>query len=659
MNTSPLSRELLAVIRARSVDEVVAAVERALSQCGAALSIVRMDPPVGFACYTAADARPDAAFEAMAGLPAGTLDRERIASTAVCLSGDETAPFALVLLDRDEITAGQRADLQHFAALAAVALANAMAFEASARQAQDVQTREALRFSLDSGQIGDWDLDLIHDTSRRSLRHDLCFGYETPIPEAEWGAAQFLAHVHRDDRAGVESGMREAIALGKEWAVEFRVIWRDGSLHWLAARGCVFRTVVGSASRMLGVVMDISERKQAEEALGASRQLAMGQVNALSRTLDALAAEPSPERLAEHVLRTMAAHLGAQSCSVWRREEDTGLYAYECSLEDGRIVLNGDPVLAGVQQRVSMHEFWPDAATMTSAEPSIMEDIHKDLNDHVAWRKRLLALGVVTVLMLPMMIGGRLYGTVSIRFARRREFQPAEIELAKALANQTMLALRLNQLSVQARAAAVTEERNRLARDIHDTLAQGFTGVIIQLEAASDATSKGMAAEAQVHVDRAQRLARESLSEARRSVRALRPRELEDKELGEALEALLAKMTAGTGLATDFCLRGEPRLLPPGWDENLLRIVQEAATNALRHASASRLEVHAMFEPELFALRIADNGRGFDRKLRHEGFGLQGIGERVELMGGSFNLLARPGEGVAMRIALPFPAESQ
>ena len=519
------------------------------------------------------------------------------------------------------------------------------------------ETQASLEFALDAARVGDWDLDLVRDTSRRSLRHDQCFGYAEAIPEGRWGIAEFIRHVLPAERARVEAALRAAATGLSEFDAEFPIAWPDGSVHWLVARGKAYRAADGSASRMLGVVIDISDRKQAEEALGASRQLAMGQVNALARTLDALAAEPSPERLAEHVLRTMTTQLGAQSCSVWRREDDSGLYAYECSLEDDRIVLSGDPLLAGVQQRVSMHEFWPDADTMVSAEPSIMEDIHADLNDHVAWRKRLLALGVVTVLMLPMMIGGRLYGTVSIRFARRREFQPAEIELAKALANQTMLALRLNQLTVQARAAAVIEERNRMARDIHDTLAQGFTGVIIQLEAASDAAGRGLAGEAQAHVDRAKNLARESLTEARRSVLALRPPGLADKGLGEALEALLAKMTAGTGMAADFALRGSPRALPAGWDENLLRIVQEAATNALRHAGASRFEVQLMFDAHLFTLRIADNGCGFDRTLRHEGFGLRGIGERIEAMGGSLNLLSRPGEGVALSIALPLPTE--
>src|SRR6185295_11204348 len=132
----------------------------------------------------------------------------------------------------------------------------------------------------------------------------------------------------------------------------------------------------------------------------------------------------------------------------------------------------------------------------------------------------------------------RLEGAFVARFMTRRPMLPEEIEFAQTLANQAVLAMQLTRLSTEARDSAVIAERNRMARDIHDTLAQGFTGVIVQLEAAEDARLRGLAAEADEHLHRARDMARESLGEARRSVHALRPQALEENDLCEALDAM-------------------------------------------------------------------------------------------------------------------------
>ena len=147
-----------------------------------------------------------------------------------------------------------------------------------------------------------------------------------------------------------------------------------------------------------------------------------------------------------------------------------------------------------------------------------------------------------------------------------------------------------------------------MARDIHDTLAQGFTGVIVQLEAVEEAMSKNQAAKASGHLDRAGELARESLREARRSVQALRPQALEEKQLSEALKDLIEKMTRGTTVHSKFALQGKRRKLPPEWETNLLRIGQEVLTNVLRHARASEFKVMLEFDSREIRLELCDNG---------------------------------------------------
>jgi signal transduction histidine kinase len=227
------------------------------------------------------------------------------------------------------------------------------------------------------------------------------------------------------------------------------------------------------------------------------------------------------------------------------------------------------------------------------------------------------------------------------------------------LANQAMLAMQLTRLSAQSRRSAVIAERNRMARDIHDTLAQGFTSVILQLEAVEEAMSQKLESKAVEHLTRAGELARESLQEARRSVRALRPRSLEEKDLCEALGDLIQKMTADTPVQAEFSVRGEPRELPLNWEDNLLRVGQEVLTNVLRHAQASRFNAQLAFDDEELRLNLRDNGRGFDPATRHDGFGLQGMRERVEGMGGELAIQSAKGQGTAISIVLAFAKASE
>jgi signal transduction histidine kinase len=192
-----------------------------------------------------------------------------------------------------------------------------------------------------------------------------------------------------------------------------------------------------------------------------------------------------------------------------------------------------------------------------------------------------------------------------------------------------------------------------MARDIHDTLAQGFMGVIVQLEAAADARSRGMSRESEEHCERAASLARESLHEARRSVLALRPPILDESNLCEALKTLFGKMTASTALTSEFRIHGQPVTLPPGWEEGLLRIAQESLNNTLRHAQATRFSADLSFDQDELRLELHDNGRGFDERTQHSGFGLLGIRERAKEMGGTVTIKSTNLEGTTISVQVP------
>ena len=212
-------------------------------------------------------------------------------------------------------------------------------------------------------------------------------------------------------------------------------------------------------------------------------------------------------------------------------------------------------------------------------------------------------------------------GFIGIRHTARPSYRPEEVELAQALAHQAMFALQLNEFADQSRHAAVLEERNRMARDIHDTLAQGLTGVIVQLQAADDATAKGYKKDAVHHLQSARDLARAGLNEARRSVRALRPQALEDATFWDALQTVIKNAIAGTDLHAEFQCHGKTRELSPLVQENLLHIGQEALTNTLRYAHARNFKTRLTYKAKELRLELRDDGDGFKVKDRHDAVG--------------------------------------
>jgi len=181
----------------------------------------------------------------------------------------------------------------------------------------------------------------------------------------------------------------------------------------------------------------------------------------------------------------------------------------------------------------------------------------------------------------------------------------------------------------------------------------------VQLEAADDAIGCSRRTEANEHLQRAAELARRSLSEARRSVRALRPEALQAGNVWDALQGIIKNTTAGTALHTKFELRGQLRELPPVWQENLLHIGQEGLTNALKYAHARNFETRLTSDTKELRLELRDDGDGFEVNNRHDGFGLAGMRERVEQMGGSLKITSARGKGTKLVVILPYNGESR
>jgi signal transduction histidine kinase len=199
-------------------------------------------------------------------------------------------------------------------------------------------------------------------------------------------------------------------------------------------------------------------------------------------------------------------------------------------------------------------------------------------------------------------------------------------------------------------------ERQRLARDIHDTLAQGFVSIVLQLQAAERELPAGADA-ARRHLERARRTARDNLAEARRLVWDLRPEPLRAASLGEALGRLADRLAEETGMAATATVTGTPRPLSPDAEITLLRVTQEALANVSKHASAGRVALTLSYMDGEAALDVRDDGVGFAPGAgtvgTNGGLGLPGMKERVEALGGRLAVESGPGRGTTIAVTVP------
>ena len=271
-------------------------------------------------------------------------------------------------------------------------------------------------------------------------------------------------------------------------------------------------------------------------------------------------------------------------------------------------------------------------------------------------------LAVLAANMIPM--GGLAY--FAWYSGRRNDLRNEALEQASEANRQLAASLAENerlheQLVAQAREAGVHDERQRMAREIHDTLAQGLTGIITQLQAAEQAD--GDPAGWRRHITAAIGLARESLTEARRSVHALRPEPLRTARLGDALADVAGRWSALHGLTVEVTTTGTARPLHPEAEVALLRTAQEALANVAKHAHASRVGLTLSYMDRQVALDVRDDGDGFRVESAgtngHDGsgFGLVAMRQRIEGMAGTLQIESEPGLGTAISACVPAAPE--
>jgi two-component system NarL family sensor kinase len=275
------------------------------------------------------------------------------------------------------------------------------------------------------------------------------------------------------------------------------------------------------------------------------------------------------------------------------------------------------------------------------------------------------ALGLRFHASVPIYAGDVQLGVLNVASEDWRELNAEELQLLHIISDQIGLAIQRARLSAEhTRAAtrlATIEERNRLAREIHDTLAQGLSAITLQLETA-DALTQTRPQRAQEAIQRALALARSNLEEARRSVLDLRAAPLQNHTLPEALEALVtSSQQADSRLDIQFGAQPASAfpVLPARVEVALYRIAQEALENIRKHAQAQHVMMEICADENQVHMVIQDNGRGFDpdttaRNVEQGHYGVAGMNERVKLLGGSFCIQSEPGEGTVIAVNIPY-----
>jgi signal transduction histidine kinase len=497
----------------------------------------------------------------------------------------------------------------------------------------------------------------------QKLSHTGSFGWNVSTGELIWSDETFhilgydrtlkpklemvLQRVHPRDVALVLQMIDAASSNAANLDFEHRLLMPDGSVKHLHVIAHAVEPGSGQVE-FIGAVMDVTGRKRVEALLSGEKRLleVIARGGPLTPILEAL-------------------------CRYGEELSGDVLVSILLVSSDGKTLRHGAaPSLPkSYTEAIDGGSIGPRAGSCGTAayrrEPVIVSDISTDQ----LWEQyRDLALphGLRACWSAPIFSTSReVMGTFALYSREPGTPSPAQQNVIEQMTHLAAVAIERERAEEalrrnrQSRRAAVIAERNRMARDIHDTLAQGFTGVIVQLEAVEEAMSQGLIAKASECLTRAGALARESLQEARRSVRALRPQTLEEKDLCEALQHLIRKMTLGTGVRAKFDVWGQPPDLPREWEENLLRIGQEVLTNVLRHAQATHFKACLAFEEGEIRLKLSDDGKGFDPGGRHDGFGLRGMRERVEAMGGRLSLQSANGQGTTISIILPFPTAQE
>ena len=372
----------------------------------------------------------------------------------------------------------------------------------------------------------------------------------------------------------------------------------------------------------------------------------------LNAIAEALNSSPDVQQALERTLGLVADLLGLRTGWVWLRDAETGQF-YNAAARNLPPYLQA-PVRMTGHQCWCLEEF--NAGALTPKNIDVLECSR--LRPAVQLQATDLTHGLAYHASIPLSFQGKPLGILNVTGPSWRRLTDEELHLLSTIAYQVGIAIERARLAEESAQLARAEERARLAREIHDTLAQGLTAIALHLEGALRHLT-GQPDRARQRLQRALLTTRESLEDARRSVLDLRASPLTGKPLLAALRSLSRKFTSETGVRVR--VRGDSsRALPMRVEAELYRIAQEALTNASRHAEATDVEVDLRQTSGGVQLAVRDNGHGFDpRAVGAQRQGLVGMRERAKLLGGTLRVTSRRRRpsGTTVVASIPLPEQ--
>jgi len=406
--------------------------------------------------------------------------------------------------------------------------------------------------------------------------------------------------------------------------------------------------VIGAALHRERLVDDVRrERERAAE----QRVAELAKANAVIRgNLERLAGETDLHSFMGHMLLEATRQFGASSGDVVVRDDSLQEWRVVAHVHDDqltaapyahRVPLEGSEFTELYGDALRQVLYVDIASLQTNTWPGLME-YHR-------------AQGEIGTVLYPMMFGGRSVGFLGMTF-RRNAAEVTRSELLVALAQQATLAVQLTRLAHTAREAAVLMERTRIGQEIHDGLAQAFTGILLQLGAVEEFPScRKRGSELAVTLSHIRELARDGLAEARRSVMALRLDQTRRAGLELALRQVAERSTVPGGVTCTFEGDAIDTGLKPEQEHELLRIAQEAVSNAVRHARPRTVRITMTDLGEYWELAVADDGAGMQQSPElsaRQGFGLASMRQRAGAIGGEWQIASEPGHGTRVSVRM-------
>lgn len=549
-------------------------------------------------------------------------------------------------------------------------------------------SEEHLRLALQAAHMGTWDWEIATNVVTWSENVEPIFGLEKGEFAGTYAAYADL--IHPADRPAAGRTIAEALdGPSDDYAIEHRIAWVDDSLHWIEGKGRVYRDDTGKPLRMIGTVTDITERKRADEELHRlilakdQAEIKLRQLNEelearveqrtydLSRAMEALEQEIEERtqiEANEREQRKLAEALGdtaATISSTLNREEIFKRIlenisnvvpndnAHVMLIEDdgcARVVdYRGEDTADYIEGLFNLHVCVEDFHYLNlmyqTRQPVIIPDIVADshwimLREDTSYR---------SYIGIPIVLDDEVIGFINVHDSHPDWFNQNQMKWLQAFADHVGIAIRNAQLYEQARSSAIEEERQRLARDLHDAVSQ----TLFSASAISEVLPRLMAKNSEKvpeYVMELGQLTRGAMAEMRSLLVELRPEALVNTELGILIKQLCDAFTGNTRIAVEASIMGKVNL-PPDMQIAFYRVAQEALNNIAKHAQASNVVVTLSRTKDVVELDIRDDGIGFDMNtIPPDHFGIRIMRERIKLIDADLQISSQSGTGTEIRL---------